>query len=101
MWISAKNNFVQVEVVVVPNAGRNQVIGEHNGRLKVKVQSPPVEGAANQALIEYFSKILKTPKKNIQILRGETSRQKSVAVVGLKVDEVEERLQLAVGVTFK
>jgi uncharacterized protein (TIGR00251 family) len=101
MWISAKNNFVQIEVAVVPNSGRNQVVGEHNGRLKVKVQSPPVEGAANQSLIDYLSKILKTPKKNIQITRGETSRQKTVAVVGLELGQVHERLQLAVGVTLK
>lgn len=101
MWISAKNSFVQIEVVVVPNSGRNQVVGEHNGRLKVKVQSPPVEGAANKLLIEFFSKILKTPKKNIQIVRGESSRQKTVAVAGIELDQAKERLQIAVGVALK
>ncbi|RME17041.1 MAG: YggU family protein [Bdellovibrio sp.] len=70
----------QVELLlhVQPKASKTQVVGEHGERLKVKVQAPPVDGAANEALIKFFSKKLKIAKKQICLTHGETSREKTL-----------------------
>lgn len=63
---------------IQPGASKTAFKGIFQDRLKLSVQAPPVEGAANEAVIEFLSKFLKTPKKNIHLLSGETSRQKNL-----------------------
>lgn len=63
---------------IQPGASKTALKGIFQDRLKLSVQAPPVEGAANEAVIEFLSKLLKTPKKNIHLLSGETSRQKNL-----------------------
>jgi uncharacterized protein (TIGR00251 family) len=74
---------------ILPNSSENKLCGLHNGAIKLKLRAPPVEGAANQAIIEYLSEVLKIPKKNIEIKRGELSRNKQVE---LHVDVIDEAL---------
>jgi uncharacterized protein (TIGR00251 family) len=61
--------------------------------LHLKVTAPPVDSAANDAVIEFFSKALKLPKRDIEIVSGATSRNKRVRVAGLTLDDI--RLKLA------
>jgi uncharacterized protein len=49
---------VELEVVVQPRAGRSEVLGEHDGRLKVRIAAPPVDGAANDALVRFIAERL-------------------------------------------
>ena len=63
--------------------------GLHNGAIKLKLRAPPVEGAANLAVINYLSELLKIPKKHIEIKRGDLSRHKQVE---LHVDAIDEAL---------
>jgi uncharacterized protein (TIGR00251 family) len=79
-------------VQVIPRASRNEVEGITGNALKVRVTAPPVEGAANKALIELLAERLKIRKSQIEIVAGWTSRQKVISVVGLRPSEVEERL---------
>jgi uncharacterized protein (TIGR00251 family) len=65
---------------VQPGASKAAFKGLFQDRMKLSVQAPPVEGAANEAVIEFLAKALKTPKRSIHILSGETSRQKNIWV---------------------
>lgn len=77
---------------VIPRSSRNQVVGFENGVLKVKVQAPPVEGAANEAVLRFLAEWLNRPKNCLVLLKGEQSRHKLVRVTGLKAAEVLELL---------
>ena len=81
-----------IEVRVIPRAGRSGIAGLRDGALLVRLAAAPVDGAANQELIEVLSKALKTPKRSIEIVSGERSRSKRVRIAGVSKDAV---LQLA------
>ncbi len=66
-----------VNFKIIPNSSKNDLIlGED--LIKIKLTAQPVENKANKALIQYLSKLLKIPKSNIEIIRGETSKEKTV-----------------------
>jgi hypothetical protein len=71
---------MRVEVKVIPNAKRNEVL-EGKERFKVYVSSPPVGGKANKALIELLATYFKVKKNKIRIIKGEHSRVKIVEIV--------------------
>ena len=79
-------------VRVIPRASRNEIEGITGNALRVRVTAPPVEGAANKALIELLAERLKIRRSQIEIVAGQTSQQKMISVVGLQPSEVEERL---------
>jgi uncharacterized protein (TIGR00251 family) len=62
---------------IQPGASKTSFKGLFQDRMKLSVQAPPVEGAANEAVIEFLAKTLKTPKRSVHLLSGETSRQKN------------------------
>lgn len=73
---------VTFRVRVAPRASRDAVAGVHDGALKVALTAPPVGGAANVALVKFLAKRLGVPKGAVEILRGDTSRDKLVRVRG-------------------
>jgi uncharacterized protein (TIGR00251 family) len=77
------NGAVVVAVRVQPRASRNEVAGEMNGALKVRLQAPAVENRANEALCEYLAELLKTPKSAVRILSGDRSRTKRLEIRGI------------------
>jgi uncharacterized protein (TIGR00251 family) len=79
-------------VRVISRASRNEIESVTGNALKVRVTAPPVEGAANKALIELLAERLKIRKSQIEIVAGQTSKHKMISVVGLRPSEVEERL---------
>jgi uncharacterized protein (TIGR00251 family) len=79
-------------VRVIPRASRNEIEGVTGHALKVRLTAPPVEGAANKALIELLAERLKVRKSQIEIVAGQTSQHKMISVVGLQPGEVEKRL---------
>jgi uncharacterized protein (TIGR00251 family) len=81
-------------VRVVPQASKNEISGRQGDAVKVRLTAPPVEGAANQALVDFLAEQLKVRKSQIEILSGHTSRDKMVCVVGLTPHEIEERLEV-------
>ncbi len=68
------------DIRVQPGAKKNAVDGVLNGRLKLRIAAPAVEGKANKAVVEYLAGVLKVKKSQVSILRGETSREKTVRV---------------------
>lgn len=69
-------------VRVVPRASRSGIAGEHEEALRVRVAAPPVEGAANEELIETLARALCVPKRAVEIVGGHASKTKRVCVRG-------------------
>lgn len=90
--ITAAESGAAFPVRVIPRASRNEIEGVTGNALKVRVTAPPVEGAANDALIELLAETLKIRKSQVEIVAGQSSQQKMVSITGLKPSEVDERL---------
>ena len=74
---------VVLSVLLQPRSSKNRVIGKRGDELKIGVTAPPVDGAANRALISFLSKQLGVAKNQIEIISGETSRHKKVKIKGV------------------
>jgi len=81
-----------MNVRVHPRSRRNRVAGEHGGALKLEVSAPPEAGAANRAVEELLASALGTPRRDVTVVAGHTSRSKIVAVAGLDATTVFVRL---------
>jgi uncharacterized protein len=75
-------------VLVAPRASKCAFAGVLDGRVKVMLDAPPVDGKANEALIAFFAKALGRPKRDVTIVRGLKGRQKTLALRGTSVAEV-------------
>lgn len=91
-WLIVKNQDVLIDVHAQPGAKRSAIVGEHGGRLKIAIASPPVDGKANSALIAFLAKKLALPKSSISIVGGETSRQKRFLIKGISEAECLEKI---------
>ncbi len=80
---------------LTPSSARNEVAGITEESVRIKVTSPPVEGKANKALINFLGKIFKVPKSRIAIVKGETGRQKKVFIEGLETEAVMKKIMEA------
>lgn len=79
-------------VIVQPRASKNEIAGIHGQALKIRLTAPPVDGGANAACIAFLSKTLRIPQKNIKIIRGTSSRNKLIRVIGIDSKNVLSRL---------
>jgi uncharacterized protein (TIGR00251 family) len=79
---------VRFEVRVQPRASRTELAGLHGGALKVRVAAPPVDDAANRALIEFLAECLGVAKRSVRIVAGESSRTKVLEVDGVTPEQV-------------
>ncbi len=75
-------------VKVQPRSSKNQLAGEQEGALKIKLTAPPVDGEANQALIAFLSTCFKVPKKTISLLKGDSSRDKLLEIIGIDQKDI-------------
>jgi uncharacterized protein (TIGR00251 family) len=83
---SVKNGQLQIRVQVVPRASRSEVLGEHNGSLRVRIAAPPVDGAANEELIRLLAKKFGVSRSAVKILSGQHARTKQVGIEIGKAD---------------
>ena len=79
---------MEIDVRVIPRAGKTEIGGTRDGALLVRLNAPPVDGAANDALIAFLAAILDTPRSTIRIVSGERGRRKRVAIAGISADRV-------------
>lgn len=87
---------IRLAVQVQPRASANELAGRHGDALKVRLQAPPVEGAANEALIRFLAERLGVPRAAVRIVAGPASRRKTVLVDGISPAEAGRRLALEV-----
>lgn len=81
--IQERQGAAIVSVRVQPRASKDELAGEMNGALKVRLQASAVENQANDALIAFLAQLLKTPKSAVRILTGDRSRIKRVEIRGV------------------
>ena len=78
---------------VIPRAPRTQIVGVEAGVLKIRVQALPVEGAANEAVIEFLAQWLRKPKSSIVLIKGERSRNKVVRIKDVNVSNIVKAIE--------
>ena len=83
---------VLIELHVVPRAAKSAIAGTHGGRIKVTLAAPPVDGAANEALVSFFAAALGRPKRDVEVVRGEKGRMKTLAIRGVTLAQVRALL---------
>lgn len=86
---------IEVDVAVVPRASRSRVIGPLGDRIKVQLAAPPVDGAANAELVALLADVLDLPRRSIAIVRGETSKRKTVRIEGADATAIHQQLENA------
>ena len=89
MTLVIQDKCVLVNLYVQPGAKVSQVCGMHGDRLKLKINSPPVDGRANQEVVEFFANLLKLPKREIVLDSGDKSRNKRVKINTNKLSDIE------------
>lgn len=82
-WCEARADGAVLAVLVQPRASRTKVVGEHDGRLKIALAAPPVDGEANAALVDFLAERLRVRRSDIELVDGQTSRRKRLAVRGV------------------
>ena len=87
---------VSFEVRVQPRSSKTEISGIQDGVLRVRLTSPPVDGAANRQCIELFARKMKIPKRAIRIASGASARRKRLKVLGLGIEEVKNLLDAVV-----
>ena len=93
-WLEPIEGGCALRVLVQPRASRTRVVGEHDGRLKIALAAPPVDGEANAALIGFLGDELGVRRAEITLLEGQTSRRKRLAVRGVAPAELMVKLRL-------
>ncbi|MEN8262780.1 MAG: DUF167 domain-containing protein [Nitrospirota bacterium] len=78
------NEYLIINVKVEPRSSRSGIVGPYGDAIKVKLTSPPVEGKANNELVEVLAKNLGIAKKNVEIISGKSSKNKIVKLFGIK-----------------
>ena len=84
---------VLLQVRVAAGASHNAIAGAAAGRLRVKVQAPPVAGKANRELVKYVAKLFGVSKSRVTIVRGQASREKTLILAGLPLEAAQLKLQ--------
>ncbi len=76
-----------LKVYLQPRSSKNEIVGPYRDGIKVKVTAPPIEGKANEALIRFLAKELGISSSYIEILKGHHSREKTLKILGLAIQE--------------
>ena len=79
-WWTRTPQGWQIAVHAQPGAKRSAVVGLHGERLKVRIAAPPIDGRANDALVAFLAEALGVPRSRIRVVKGESSREKRVAI---------------------
>lgn len=82
-WLTPAPGGVRILVAAAPRASRTEVAGIAEGRLRVRVAAPPVEGAANQELVRFLARSLGVPRSAVTVTAGTAARRKTVVVGGV------------------
>jgi uncharacterized protein len=93
--LQAVDNGVLIHLFVQPRASKNQLAGVVEDELKVRLTSPPVDGAANALCIKYFAKLLGIAKSELELVAGEKSRHKRLLVKSGDLDVIRQILGVA------
>ena len=85
-----KDGALIFQIRVIPRSSKSEIVGEYDGALKVKLNSPPIDGGANVELIKLLAKEFDVSKTQVEILSGATSKSKQVKISGAKKNALSE-----------
>lgn len=88
-----KDGSLTFPVRVVPRAKKNEIVGVEGGVLRVRIAAPPVRGKANEVLVEFLAQALGVRKRQVEIIRGQRARNKTIRVRGLSEREARKKLR--------
>jgi len=88
--VTETESGVTFSIHVQPGASRNEIIGPSGSELKIRLTSPPVEGAANKLCRQFLAKLLRVAKSDVQIIAGEKSRHKIIRIEGITGEAVHK-----------
>lgn len=91
-FLSEMTGGIRLALYVQPNAPKNEIVGVYQDRLKIKVQAVPADGRANAEVVSLMSEIFEVPKTNIEILSGDTGRNKFIAISGATMSQALQTL---------
>jgi len=95
-WCKQDGNAVVLSIKLQPRTSKNRIVftnEKSDAFLKISVTAPPVESAANEMLIKYLAETLDYPKSKIQIIKGNKSRLKAVAIYGTTLNEFFKKIK--------
>lgn len=91
--LTEKNGCFVFNVRVLPKSSKSEIVGESSGALKIKLKSPPVDGAANEELIKLLAKQFGIAKSAIEIIGGHASKSKQILVANISIEKLNAVLQ--------
>lgn len=91
-YLRAQADGVWLSIKLQPRASANEIGEALGNELRVKVTAPPVDSAANEALVRFLAETLDCPRNAVELVRGQTSRHKVVKVRGMTAEEVGRKL---------
>ena len=86
-------NDIVIKVKIVPGSSKNKIVGTYNGALKIAITAPPVEGKANKKCIAYLAKYFDIAKSKIEIISGQTSKNKLIRIYDISKKDFLEKLE--------
>lgn len=90
LGVTATEAGVRFAVRVQPRASKNEVVGAHGTALKIRVQAPPVDGAANDALVSFLADLLGVSRRSVRIISGDSSRNKTLEIDGVTPEHIHQ-----------
>ncbi|HSK18653.1 MAG TPA: DUF167 domain-containing protein [Longimicrobiales bacterium] len=92
VMITQRESSVHVRVRAQPRASRTEIVGEHDGSIRIRLAAPPVDGAANEELIRHIAKRVGVARSRVRVLTGDTGRSKVVEIDGVEATAVRDAL---------
>lgn len=94
-WVTEiSDHKARLRVYIQPGAKTTEIVGEHNGALKIKISSPPVDGAANSELVSWIAQKLGIKQRDVCLIHGQTSRNKVLEVHRIETKEILRKLHV-------
>jgi uncharacterized protein (TIGR00251 family) len=92
--LKESSGSVLLSLKIVPRASRNEIVGISGNELRLRVTAPPVDSAANGAVLDFLAEHLGIPRRNLQLVRCATNPHKVVSISGMALAEISRRLGL-------
>ena len=86
----SSTHAVTFSVRVVPRASKNQIVGKQGDELRIRLNAPPVDGRANEALVKFLAASLGVSQGQVEIVAGVSSRHKVVRITGVTAEQIED-----------
>ena len=92
IYLKVTKEGLLLEVVVTPKAKRSAFVGLHGGYPRIALAAPPVDGRANEALVEFLAEALGVPQRSVRLARGATARRKAVLIQGVLAEALVQHI---------